>query len=959
MDQLVILISAVHLLYCPFTKVEESFNLQAVHDILYHGFNLSEYDHHEFPGVVPRSFLGPIVVSTIASPLVASLNYLELNKVFAQYTARATLGLLVIITFKLYRDALQKIFGPDFTKWFVAITVSQYHFMYYLSRPLPNIMALPLVLLALFGWLKQNYVIFIWSSAAVIIIFRTELAILLGIFLLFSLFSKQLSVQRSFKIAVPAGIFFFVLTVAIDSIFWRRLVWPEAEVFYFNTILNKSSEWGTSPFSWYFYSAIPRGLALSFIFVPVGTFLDIRVRAFTIPAIVYVILMSFLPHKELRFIIYVFPLLNVSAAVACHRIWKNRAKTKWNGFLALTIPGHIILNFVFTTFMLYVASFNYPGGMAIARLHRLERNSIEPVHVHIDVYTAQTGVSRFTQTNASWIYSKQENLTIDDPEMLQYTHLLIEGKGKYSSKISPYLKTHNIIDSIDAFSHIAFNYDLLPPIKIKTKTSIFIMKRKSSIKYEPYKAKASLSVDNSPKQMDNIENIEFNMSHQVKTMEPIDHNVESEEFKRPDKTSEQNLSNNKEIKETINNIEEKVKNNLITDNAISMENTTTWEIENTNKLSQDSKDIEEKNLDSEEDFESVPNTHDEKIKMKVEEEKITKGKHKNNLNMRQETQGTKETIRQIIQKKIREDKQQKETNDEQKDTIPIKLVKKEAIVPEWPRKKIFKQEVKDFSIVTDDESTLTAQDQIEVKEYTKDDDKQRFIKSKNTSQKTDKIKIRKSVNLKQNEAKNEDLNKEKIVDVTIKKITETQDSDTELNLSPPLTVKQTEKEGKENIKLSKSINVRESIKNIINQFKEFEKNFMYDNIDSITSMNDVSHIDASYIESDLPITKMDNSITDYSTNNENQVVIKDVRESFKEILNQFKHIKNELTSKEDDQFDEIAAKYMEQPIEETLSQFSEALKALMQQRKKTLHKHATGLYDNQDMDLPEDDYNRR
>lgn len=54
------------------------------------------------------------------------------------------MGLLVISMLKLYRDALQNIFGLQFTKWFVAITVTQYHFMYYLSRPLPNIMAMPL-----------------------------------------------------------------------------------------------------------------------------------------------------------------------------------------------------------------------------------------------------------------------------------------------------------------------------------------------------------------------------------------------------------------------------------------------------------------------------------------------------------------------------------------------------------------------------------------------------------------------------------------------------------------------------------------------------------------------------------------------------------------------------------------------------------------------------------------------
>ncbi|TQV95861.1 alpha-1,6-mannosyltransferase subunit [Cordyceps javanica] len=418
LNALLFAVPLAHLLLAPHTKVEESFNLQAAHDVLVYGTPVGEgagaalaasYDHFAFPGAVPRTFTGAVVLAGLGQPLVALLGFGR-----AQLVVRGTLGLLNAACLVAFRRALDAAFGKATGRWWVALVVSQFHLMFYLSRTLPNMFSFGLTTLASAFLLpkatpalararqRQALLLLVISAA----VFRSETALLLGSACLMLLVRKRASLGQLIPLVAVLSLGALALTVPVDSYFWQRVpLWPELAGFYYNAVLGSSSDWGTSPWHYYFLSALPR-LLLNPLALPLAAFAlwqpaTARPAAdLVVPNLLFVALYSAQPHKEARFVFYVVPPLAAAAALGANYVFARRTKTLAHALVSLALPLSVLAALAGSVAMLLLSSLNYPGGDAVGQLFHLSRSAAatgETVSVHADVLTCMTGLTLFGQ----------------------------------------------------------------------------------------------------------------------------------------------------------------------------------------------------------------------------------------------------------------------------------------------------------------------------------------------------------------------------------------------------------------------------------------------------------------------------------------------------------------------------------------------------------------------------------
>ncbi|KAL2161562.1 hypothetical protein VTH06DRAFT_8124 [Thermothelomyces fergusii] len=418
----------LHLVVAPYTKVEESFNIQAAHDVLVYGTPTSDvyerlsrtYDHFTFPGAVPRTFVGPVLLAGLAQPIVALVGFQH-----AQFVVRAILGLFNAACLLFFARNLRRAYGGETARWYLLLQASQFHVIFYASRTLPNMFAFGLTTLA-FAFLlphpadprrtvhRQRVSITLLVFAAAI--FRAEVALLLATTVLHQLLIPALALER---VLFPFAVSFLAalaVSVPIDTYFWQapRPLWPELSAFLFNVVGGGASAWGVSPWHWYATSALPRLLLnpLAYAVLLPRALADPALRRaasrLAAPAAAFVGLYSAQPHKETRFVLYAVPPLTAAAALAAAALFRRRRKGPLAALAAAALLASVLASFAASSAMLAVSALNYPGGEALAFVRQSVADAAGPadnrgnpavVSVHADVLSCMTGVTLFG-TNA-------------------------------------------------------------------------------------------------------------------------------------------------------------------------------------------------------------------------------------------------------------------------------------------------------------------------------------------------------------------------------------------------------------------------------------------------------------------------------------------------------------------------------------------------------------------------------
>ena len=504
-----LMVMCVHLLAAPHTKVEESFAMHAAHDVAFGG-----NDHLVNPPPVRRSAFAPLLLSLISTVPLSTLLRAEpiAPRWILALTVQLSIRLALAVASSLSLASLASACGTRTRRsgaWFVAICASQFHLMFYSCRLLMNTFALVPCTFALAfaarglsdetrtgnGGTKTTRVSTDSSSslsaasgdsnALALLLFtctciRAELAPAVAMCGVAIFFQHRF---RTCLMTIGFALCAIFCAAVVDSAFWETWTLPEAESAAFNVLQGNNKQWGVQPWHFYLTSALPRAVGPALLPAFIGFALEARMRVIGMSMTAFIITLSLIPHKELRFLLPGIPAVNYAAALCLARFCDSeQAGSLFLRSLASLSFAALLLS---SCFKLYVSSQNYAGGSAMVALAKhVDSTNATCSGIYIDTALAQEGANRFLEhafASDCWHFYKEH---ADGPlsELLPRVQTPI----RFALSTYPFVEackgSEHVVERIHAFGGLntsalkaAFNERQLPDHVVRWETRAFVL----------------------------------------------------------------------------------------------------------------------------------------------------------------------------------------------------------------------------------------------------------------------------------------------------------------------------------------------------------------------------------------------------------------------------------------------------------------------------------------------------
>ncbi|CAG9571634.1 unnamed protein product [Danaus chrysippus] len=248
-------------------------------------------------------------------------------------------------------------------KWALFLILTSWFWFYTASRTLLQTLETAFVAIALsvfpfktgkLGYYEKESSTWLWLACISVFVRPTSapLWIVLGIYNLVT--TNQGRMELFLKTYLPIALTSGVLLVSLDSYLYGRLIITPWEFFKFNVLSGVASFYGEHPWHWYISQGLPAILGINVLPVVWALYKIISRPSenkigllLIIAAGLHVLLHSFIPHKEFRFVLPLLPILLYLAQDVIVP-WSRKAK-KWQlyGVTLLMLVGNLLPSLYF------------------------------------------------------------------------------------------------------------------------------------------------------------------------------------------------------------------------------------------------------------------------------------------------------------------------------------------------------------------------------------------------------------------------------------------------------------------------------------------------------------------------------------------------------------------------------------------------------------------------------------